>query len=131
MPERCQDWFKQAMKDLRHAKNSIESQDYEWSCFAAQQAAEKAVKALYQKHHMDAWGHTISILLSELKEHLSIGVPDRILDDAKILDKHYIPARYPNGFESGAPLDFYTKKEAEEAVKIAEHIIEYCQSHIT
>lgn len=131
MPERSKDWLKQAMKDLQHAKNSIESQDYEWSCFAAQQAAEKAVRALYQKQHMDAWGHTVSILLAEIKENIPITVPDTIIDEAKILDKHYIPARYPNGFESGAPFDFYTKKEAQEAVQIAEHIIEYCKSHIT
>ncbi|MGA1844500.1 MAG: HEPN domain-containing protein [bacterium] len=130
MPERSMDWLKQAEKDLRHAKNSIELQDYEWSCFAAQQAAEKAVKALYQKKHMDAWGHTISILLSELNAHISLTIPDTIIDEAKILDKHYIPARYPNGFESGAPFYFYTEKEAQEAVRIAEHIIEYCKGHI-
>ena len=131
MPERSKDWIKQAEKDLQHAKHSIESQDYEWCCFAAQQAAEKAVKALYQKNHMDAWGHTVSILLSELKEHHAIKAPDTLIDGAKVLDKHYIPARYPNGFENGAPFDFYTKKEAEEAVRIAKQVIEYCKSNLT
>jgi len=48
MPRRTEDWLRQAEKDLRHAKNSLQSGDYEWACFAAQQSAEKALKALYQ-----------------------------------------------------------------------------------
>jgi HEPN domain-containing protein len=43
-------WFKQAEKDLKAAKNSLQSADYEWACFQAQQAAEKALKSiLYAK----------------------------------------------------------------------------------
>jgi len=44
---RATDWLRQALRDLEHAKRSVELGDYEWACFAAQQAAEKAVKALY------------------------------------------------------------------------------------
>jgi len=44
---RAADWLRQALRDLEHAKRSVELGDYEWACFAAQQAAEKAVKALY------------------------------------------------------------------------------------
>ncbi len=58
--------------------------------------------------------------------------PDqKLIDKAKILDKHYIPARYPNGFEIGAPVDFYTKEEAENSIKIAEEIIEFCKNNIS
>jgi len=38
--------MKQALKDLSHARLSLENGDFEWACFAAQQAGEKAVKAL-------------------------------------------------------------------------------------
>ncbi|MBT9172139.1 MAG: hypothetical protein DDT21_00520 [Syntrophomonadaceae bacterium] len=34
-----------------------------------------------------------------------------------------IPARYPNGFEAGAPTDFYTAGEADLAVRIAGEIV--------
>ena len=44
MATRHEDWMNQAKRDLQHAKNSFESQDYEWCCFAAQQSAEKAVR---------------------------------------------------------------------------------------
>ena len=49
---------------------------------------------------------------------------------AKKLDKHYIPARYPNAHPSGAPMDYYTKKEAERAVEYARTIIKYCKNKI-
>ena len=48
MPARTADWIKQADRDLKRAENSLEDGDYEWSCFAAQQAAGKALKAVYQ-----------------------------------------------------------------------------------
>jgi HEPN domain-containing protein len=49
MPERAADWLRQAERDLEHAHHALEDGDYEWAAFAAQQAAEKAVKALYQR----------------------------------------------------------------------------------
>lgn len=61
MAERSADWMRQADADLRHARNALADGDYEWSAFAAQQAAEKAIKALFQVLHLDAWGHTLSV----------------------------------------------------------------------
>ncbi len=58
--ERSFDWFKQALRDLEHAKRSLEAEDYEWACFASHQSAEKAVKALHYHFKQEAWGHSIS-----------------------------------------------------------------------
>lgn len=128
MAERSADWMRQADADLRHARNALADGDYEWSAFAAQQAAEKAIKALFQVLHLDAWGHTLSVLLASLPE---ASRPDqRLIDVAKALDKHYIPTRYPNGFERGAPTDFYTRDEAATAITHAETILEYCRRQI-
>ena len=44
MANRYKDWMKQAAADYRHAENALASRDFEWSCFAAQQAAEKALE---------------------------------------------------------------------------------------
>ncbi|MHA1253094.1 MAG: HEPN domain-containing protein [Candidatus Helarchaeota archaeon] len=38
-------WFRQAESDLKAAKNRKKKKKYNWSCFQAQQAAEKALKA--------------------------------------------------------------------------------------
>lgn len=44
MANRYADWFRQAQADLRHARNSLTNGDYDWSRFAAHQAAERALK---------------------------------------------------------------------------------------
>jgi HEPN domain-containing protein len=122
------DWFRQGEADLRHSKNALKDGDFEWSCFAAQQAAEKAVKAVFQKEGMDAWGHTVTALVGNLPKHRK--APEEVVNCAKLLDKHYIPTRYPNGFDSGAPTDFYTKEEAQRAIQCAASIIEFCRHQI-
>ena len=43
---RYQDWLDQAERDLERAKIDVQYAYWEWACFTAQQAAEKACKAL-------------------------------------------------------------------------------------
>lgn len=129
MVNRAPDWFRQAQADLQHARNSADVGDFEWSCFAAHQAAEKAVKAVFLKLGMDAWGHTLTVLLGNLPP--SLNQPSiALVDSARILDKYYIPTRYPNGFDSGAPTDFYTEAESRDAIHRAEVILEFCRHQI-
>jgi HEPN domain-containing protein len=78
---------------------------------------------------MDAWGHTVTVLIGNLPPE--VGQPPKsLLDYARMLDKHYIPTRYPNGFDSGAPTDFYTEEEAQAAIRHAEAILEFCRDQI-
>lgn len=128
MAERSRDWLRQAEADFRHARHARDDEDYDWSAFAAHQAAEKAIKAVFQCLHLDAGGHVLSILLASLPEGAQ--PPTALIDAAKELDKHYIPTRYPNGFERGAPTDYYTRREAEQAIGNAEAIIEWCRRQI-
>ena len=128
MVSRAGDWLRQALRDLRHARASIELGDYEWACFAAQQAAEKAVKALYQKLGIEVWGHSISRMLEHLPdEHKP---PRELVEKAKELDRHYIPTMYPNLHPEGAPMDYYTRADAERAVRYAGEILEFCRSKV-
>ena len=128
MANRHRDWPRQAEADLAAAVDSLAAHHCEWTCFAAHQAAEKAVKALYLKRGEDAGGHTITPLLGGLPEPGRPG--DDLLTCAKVLDKHYIPTRYPNGLDSGAPADFYTDGEAEAAIDCARRIIEFCSRSV-
>ena len=130
MAKRYKDWLKQAQQDIEHARKSLDMKDYNWSCFAAQQGAEKAMKALYDYLGGEGWGHVIVKLLKELPPD-KISVPEDILEKAVYLDKHYILTRYPNGFESGAPSEFYTPKEAKEAIKYAGDIFSFVKAHLS
>jgi HEPN domain-containing protein len=125
MADRSGDWFAQAQRDLSHAADAAKDGHFEWACFSAQQGAEKAVKAVYLYLHGEGWGHSILKLLERLAHQVSIS--DSLLDAARALDKHYIPTRYPNGFDQGFPGDYYTKKEASEAIAYARQITEFCE----
>ena len=128
MPERHQDWLRQARDDLDHARLSARQAHLEWAAFAAQQAAEKACKALHLSLGSDAWGHDLMALLAALpaaqRPH-----PD-LVDRAKGLDKHHLPSRYPTGFAQGTPRDHYTLREAEQAIADAAAVIEFCARSI-
>jgi len=123
MPDRSRDWYNQSLRDLDQAIDSQKSGRHEWACFAAQQAAEKAVKALHLRNHQEAWGYVISRLLHELPD--SISVPELLVEKARILDNYYIPARYPNGHPEGAPFEHYGSLQSSEAIQYAGEIIEF------
>lgn len=129
MASRQEDWYRQARRDLEHARHALEDKEFEWACFAANQAAEKALKALYQAAGADAWGHSVFALLENLPPDFPA---DATLKDlAKELDKHYIPPRYPNAYPQGAPYDYYTKAEADRAIAIAERILGFCEGYLS
>jgi len=128
MGERTWDWWKQAERDVRFAENARGGRFFEWACFAAQQAAEKAVKALATSLGGEAWGHSVTVLLSSLPEE--IGVDGPLLDAARALDRHYIQPRYPNGFDTGAPGDYYTDGDALTAIAHAEEILAFCRHRL-
>lgn len=125
MANRAGDWLRQAEADLRHARNALDDGDHEWACFAAQQAAEKAVKGVIQGLGGEAWGHSVTVLLGALGER--VAVETALVDAGRRLDKHYIPTRYPNGFDVGAPTDYYTRAEAEAAVIDAATVLSFCR----
>ncbi len=125
MSNRHADWFRQAEADLRHARNAAEAGDYDWACFAAQQAGEKGLKAVVQSLGGEPWGHSVTVLLGGLAERLEMA--PALVEAGKRLDKHYIPTRYPNGFDQGAPTDYYIAEEAEAAIADAVEIMEFCR----
>ena len=80
--ERSADWMDQARGDLQHARSDVEGAFYDWACFSAQQAAEKAVKALFQRMGAVVWGHSVADLLDELAQRQA--VPEDIRDAASV-----------------------------------------------
>ena len=100
MPQRAGDWFRQAERDLEQAHASARDGRHEWACFAAQQAAEKAVKAMHLASGQEAFGHVIARLLRELP----FAVPSLLVEKGRVLDNLYIPTRYANGHPEGCPV---------------------------
>ncbi len=124
--ERSRDWMDQAEGDLLHAASDLERGFYDWACFSAQQAGEKAVKAVFQRLGAEAWGHSVADLLAELAERHAVAEPLR--DAALELDKAYIATRYPNAHPAGAPRSRYTRTEAVRLIDHAREILGFCSS---
>ncbi len=122
--ERSRDWLEQAEGDLVLARYAFAGGFFDWTVFAAQQAAEKAAKAALQRLGAEAWGHAVAGLLRALAERLP--VPDELIAAALELDKGYIAARYPDAHPAGAPRILYTRVEAERALAHAERILDFC-----
>jgi len=128
MPNRDRDWINQANRDLEQAEDSRRAGRHEWACFAAQQAAEKAVKALHLHLHQEAWGHVIARLLRELPD--AAPVPEGLVEKGRVLDNFYIPARYPNSHPEGAPFEHYGPLQSEEAIRYAREIVAFVRAQM-
>jgi len=116
-------WFEQAEADLGAAVDSARTGHNEWSCFQAQQAGEKALKAFVYAH-----GRT-SIVTHSLRrlvrECATIDPAFTDLDEpARMLDQYYIPTRYPNGLdEETPPARYYDQRDAERCLQSARSIL--------
>ena len=126
MPNRSGDWFAQAQRDLEQAQASQCEGRHEWACFAAQQCAEKAVKALHLSLGQEAWGHVVARLLNELP----LNVPKELVERGKVLDNFYVPTRYANGHPEGPPFEHYGSIQSEEAIRHAREIVEFVRVHL-
>jgi HEPN domain-containing protein len=125
MANRARDWLEQAAHDLEHARHAQKDGDHDWACFAAHQAAEKALKRLFLALGGEAWGHSLTRILKDLAERLAL--PKGVASSARRLDKHYIPTRYPNGFDAGVPYEYYTEEDSRQAIEDARHIHDFCR----
>jgi len=124
MSDRSKDWLAQAERDLEQAKASQRDGRHEWACFAAHQAAEKAVKALHLSLKQEAWGHVVARLLKDLP----IQVPDNLVEKAKVLDGFYLPTRYANSHPEGSPFEHYGSIQSTDGIAYAAEILEFARS---
>lgn len=119
MANRAADWFRQAEHDLEMAEAALAEGRHDWACFAAHQAAEKAVKAMHLEFGQEAWGHGVERLLRDLPHEIPSGLADR----AKVLDTFYVPTRYPDSHPEGAAFEHYGPLQSQEAVAHAGAIV--------
>jgi HEPN domain-containing protein len=125
---RASDWLRQAERDLGFAETGAGAGYHEGAAFYAQQSGEKAVKALIQFLHGGVRGHSITDMLRQMPE--SIEVTPSLLNAAQELDKVYVTSRYPNGFISGTPADYFSSKSSAELLAYARAILDWCRSQI-
>lgn len=120
LPGSPEEWLEHARSDLRLARLAAGDASIrrEQACFHAQQAAEKAIKAvLLSRQAGFPLTHDIEELL-ELAERSGLPVPKPV-EDAGLLTPYAVETRYP-----GYWLDV-TGADVEEALHTAENVLSW------
>lgn len=120
-----EDWLYMATQDLAFAHAGYRDGFYPSVCCLAQQAVEKAIKAYlvfqgknYPKKHD----------LLVLEKLLDVKWLKTYLGPLKKLTEFYIPTRYPDALVGSLPEGLPDKKDAEDALKWADEILEIIQA---
>ena len=122
-PDDPREWMNRARSNLVLAKSQIPGAYLEDLCFAAQQAAEKAIKAVMIAREIDfPYVHDLGSLLTMLEETGEI-VPETIRA-AVSLTTYATATRYPN---AGTPV---TEQEYREAITIAEAVVQWAEERL-
>ena len=123
VPGSTDEWIAHAKSDLALSQAPLpKGVLLESLCFHAQQAAEKAIKAVYVHQGIRfRYTHDIGELLAGLRK-MEISFPDKILEAAALSD--YSGQRYPG------PAEPVTEEEYREAVKQAESVLFWAEKLI-
>ncbi len=117
MREEIVNWWKQAEKDLKAANDSFKTDNLDWASFQAQQAAEKALKALFLKKYKKLIKtHDLFLLAKRLDS------PEEITTLCKKLSPVYVETRYPDvqgGWRK------FSREEVREDIENAEKIVQW------
>ena len=113
-------WLRQAERGLEQARVSAHGERHSWACVDAQQAAEKAVKAVHLSLGQEPFGYVIAQLLRDLPG----GVPEKLVDKALALDSLSVPARHR---EQRMPSAVHSK----QAISYAGEIIDFVRTRLS
>ena len=124
-PSHPESWLRRARSNLARARSLADVSDvvYEDPCFDAQQAAEKALKAVLVHRKVDfPKTHALADLLT-LVAKAGVSVPPEI-EEATSLTPYAVETRYPGLWED------VTAQDHMEAVRIAERVLRWAEALI-
>ncbi|MBM3568721.1 MAG: HEPN domain-containing protein [Alphaproteobacteria bacterium] len=118
-------WWRQANHDFAHARLSLARGAHDWAAQAAQQAAERALKALLiAGGEVPPRSHDLPTLLRQARKTGLIGrALDRRKADLAMLSQLQIAARYPLGEDQAPPMDSIPAKQARAATATARAVL--------
>lgn len=122
-PDDPREWMNRARSNLALAKNRIPEAYLEDLCFEAQQAAEKAIKAVLITRGIEfPYVQDLNRLLALLEE-AGEKIPETIRK-AESLTTYAITTRYPS---AGNPISL---QEYREALEIAEAVFQWAEERL-
>lgn len=123
-------WLAQAGNDAAHARYALQGEFHAQACYAAQQAVEKALKALLiQSGSPASRTHSVIGLRRELQA-VGIDIPPDVLSlpEAQELTKQNIETRYPLGDADDPPFALFGPEQASRSVDCADRVVAMARS---
>ena len=120
-------WVRAGREDLADAEDALNRGRWFRAAFFAQQAVEKALKALFfvVRREEPPRIRTVTELYAMLKE-AGFALPPELEQQLYILNKYYTVTRYPDA-ANGLPSESVDRVEAERAYKLAEEVVKYVE----
>ncbi len=116
-------WLAQAENDLAFAALASRERFFAQACFNAQQAAEKALKAvLYARGAEQVLGHSVADLVAECAR--LDGAFAALAARVTALDQFYVATRYPNTLPGGIPAEAFGQTDATRALGMAGEVLD-------
>lgn len=121
MNNQSERWLVFARQDLRMTELAMTEDLYNQACFHCQQCAEKAVKGLVtHQGQVPPRTHRLGDLLGLLDPNplaeLALAV--------QLLDRFYIPTRYPDALPGALPEGLPDAEDAQEALTVTRRMLE-------
>jgi HEPN domain-containing protein len=131
MSELASAMWRQARRDLEHARKDATDGFFEWAAYSAQQAGEKAVKAALLAAGAEAPRlHSLNALLDAAiaADLATAGEKAELQEALRALDIAFAVSRYPRADLEVAPADLVGEKQAREAISAAERVLAFARS---
>ena len=123
-PDDPREWLNRARSNFAMARNRVPDAYLEDLCFGAQQAAEKAIKAVMISRNIDfPYVHNLALLLSILEEDRE-NVPNEVRRATR-LTLYAVDTRYP-GVEQPV-----SEQDYRDAIEIAEAVIQWAADRLS
>lgn len=125
MREEVKIWWELALDDIDTSKKNFVIQKYHVTSLYAQQATEKALKALYiQRFNELKKTHDLVFLANKLN------TPEQYKTICKQLEPVYLETRYPD-VSGKLPKMLFDKSDAAQFLKIAEEVLQWVKTQLS
>jgi HEPN domain-containing protein len=116
-------WLRQAENDLAAASMLRRRGFFAQTCFMAHQVAEKTLKGLaLHRGDTDVTGHSLRELVSSLQTtYPKLSEYQGVF---RLLNRYYVPTRYPGDFPGKAPFEVYDRAQARAAMEGAAQVLD-------
>jgi HEPN domain-containing protein len=114
-------WLTFAREDIRMAELAMAEGLYNQVCFHCQQCAEKAVKGLLaHQQQVPPRTHQLGDLLGLLEPNPLTSIASEV----QLLDRFYIPTRYPEALPGALPEGLPDVDDAAEALAVVRQVLD-------